>query len=917
MPPKPPIDGWTDNPAVIQALVQAFPRRGLRVVLSRLLTTAQIQDCVNATLDRVAASQKAALWDLAVEKGYVNKQQIDMELTALPSSSEDPATEAGEAITSLSRKLTKDQLAEALTAQLALARFGIDKSLWDIAEAKGFIIPTKKQDRSVLDTDTAQVDVPKTDSGPPVVPGYEIMEAIGKGGMSTVYKARQLSMDRIVALKILEEDRVKAEGFVQRFAKEARLAAGLNHPNIVMAIDYGRAGINYYFVMEFVDGEAVSSIIRRKGRLKEKAALYITAQVARALEHARQHGLIHRDIKPGNILITKNGVVKLADLGLAKKIETRSDQEGDATSLTDAMVAVGTPQYISPEQAKGLENIDTRADIYSLGITLFTMLSGAFPFDGPPMEVIAKQITEPVPSIKSIVPSVSERTNSIVKKMTVKMPEKRYQTPHELVGDLMEALEAVSQDRARPFWLEDQNGFPEPLVGIFEDTNVVRGTDFAVYEEGADAEFNVEQQDPVVERPEDFDELGTKRRPEHQSNIAQSIPDAPAPPHQAEAADADLMIEPDESATIHSPEEFPDHDAENTATESRTDGLDTQLDDLFADIESEAPAATPYGQAKGPRVIQPDAPGSNNPADESDESEFSSAIGGFSGVMDQLRPEDMPAIDITQDPNTVPRKKANEHSLDDSDSGTGISDLIAGLKADDTKPVVEEPPSRRTFTQPKPFRPLQQQPGPGQQPRAAAPVRRPASAVQPRTPIPEARRAPSAQRPPSRIQSPDRQRQQPLSKSLEDDDDFAFDESKLYTPDTGGGSGARSAHDFMDEFESLEGEPAQPAVAREAYTVEAVRGLHAGQKFTVAEGEEIVLGRDKRWSDLVLDDPRVSRYHCHFSCRQGALILQDQRSHNGTFVNGHKVQNCTLREGDEIRVGKTTFIISRQVEDAR
>ncbi|MHC4202434.1 MAG: serine/threonine-protein kinase, partial [Planctomycetota bacterium] len=218
------------------------------------------------------------------------------------------------------------------------------------------------------------------------IPGYELIETIGAGSSGTVYKARQISMDRLVAIKVLPQKLAQDERFTERFMREARAVAKLNHPNVVTGIDVGEAGGVYYFVMEYVDGESVADRVRREGTVPEKEALEIARQVCLALDCAFKNGIVHRDIKPANILLTRGGEAKLADLGVARHAET----EGVATRRV-----FGTPYYMSPEQARGDAEIDTRSDIYSLGATLYHLLGGKPPFHGnAPKVVMTKQVSE-------------------------------------------------------------------------------------------------------------------------------------------------------------------------------------------------------------------------------------------------------------------------------------------------------------------------------------------------------------------------------------------------------------------------------------------------------------------------------------------------------------------------------------------
>src|SRR3954452_1008176 len=215
-----------------------------------------------------------------------------------------------------------------------------------------------------------------------VIPGYQLLSKLGKGAMATVYKARQLSLDRIVAVKVLPDRMSENPEFVDRFYKEGKAAARLSHNNIVQAIDVGVSpDVYHYFVMEYIEGKTLYDIMQPPpvgdGRsFTEPEALEIGIQMADALAHAHQRNLIHRDVKPKNILLTPGGVAKLTDLGLARAMDDKEAAE------TEAGKAYGTPYYISPEQIRGDVDIDFRADIYSLGATMYHLVTGKPPFDG-------------------------------------------------------------------------------------------------------------------------------------------------------------------------------------------------------------------------------------------------------------------------------------------------------------------------------------------------------------------------------------------------------------------------------------------------------------------------------------------------------------------------------------------------------
>jgi len=208
------------------------------------------------------------------------------------------------------------------------------------------------------------------------IPGYKILGKIGAGAMAFVYKAKQLSLNRTVAIKVLPRRFSENPEYVQRFYKEGQAAGKLNHPNIVQAIDVGEAGGYHYFVMEYVEGKTIADDLTGGNCFGEKEAIDIIIQVAHALAHAHHHGLVHRDVKPKNIMINTHGVVKLADMGLARET---TDIEA---AQSEAGKAYGTPYYIAPEQIRGKIDIDGRADIYGLGATFYHMVTGRVPFTG-------------------------------------------------------------------------------------------------------------------------------------------------------------------------------------------------------------------------------------------------------------------------------------------------------------------------------------------------------------------------------------------------------------------------------------------------------------------------------------------------------------------------------------------------------
>jgi serine/threonine-protein kinase len=263
------------------------------------------------------------------------------------------------------------------------------------------------------------------------IPGYRVLGKLGAGAMATVFKAKQLSLDRLVAIKVLPRKFSQNAEFIARFYAEGRIAAQLNHPNIVQAYDVGQAGEFHYFVMEYVEGTTVYDQIVRAKRFKEQEALDIIIQVAEALEHAHAKGLIHRDVKPKNIMMTPQGVAKLADMGLARAVSDKEAAESEAGK------AYGTPYYISPEQIRGEKNIGAPADIYSLGATLYHMVTGSVPFDGKsPSAVMHKHLKAELVPADHVNPKLSAGIGQVIELMMAKSASQRYQNCTDLLTDL-------------------------------------------------------------------------------------------------------------------------------------------------------------------------------------------------------------------------------------------------------------------------------------------------------------------------------------------------------------------------------------------------------------------------------------------------------------------------------------------------
>ena len=265
---------------------------------------------------------------------------------------------------------------------------------------------------------------------------YEIIEKIGTGGMSDVYRAKCHKLNRFVAVKVLKQEFSENVNFVSKFRTEAQAAAGMMHPNIVNVYDVGEENGTHYIVMELVEGITLKQYIEKKARLSVKEAISIAIQVSMGIEAAHNNHIIHRDIKPQNIMISKEGKVKVTDFGIAKAV----------TSNTITSNVMGSVHYTSPEQARGGYS-DEKSDIYSLGITMFEMLTGRVPFNGETTVAIAiKHIQEPMPSPREYIPEIPISVEQIVFKCTQKSPDRRYQSMPEVVADLKQSLMHPDED---------------------------------------------------------------------------------------------------------------------------------------------------------------------------------------------------------------------------------------------------------------------------------------------------------------------------------------------------------------------------------------------------------------------------------------------------------------------------------------
>lgn len=336
---------------------------------------------------------------------------------------------------------------------------------------------------------------------------YEILEKIGTGGMSDVYKAKCHKLNRFVAVKVLKQEFSENANFVSKFRIEAQAAAGLMHPNIVNVYDVGEENGIYYIVMELVEGITLKKYIEKKARLSYKEAVSIAIQVSMGIQAAHNNHIIHRDIKPQNIIISKDGKVKVTDFGIAKA----------ATSNTITSNVMGSVHYTSPEQARGGYS-DEKSDIYSLGITMFEMLTGRVPFNGETTVAIAiKHIQEELPTPKEFVPKIPTAVENIVLKCCQKSPDRRYQSVGELIADLKQSLMNPDEDfvvqndpdmdgGTRMITEQDmeqikrRTAYQERTAPVREDTMRLRTDTAAMYEKPEEGDEEDYDYNPGMER---------------------------------------------------------------------------------------------------------------------------------------------------------------------------------------------------------------------------------------------------------------------------------------------------------------------------------------------------------------------------------------------------------------------------------
>lgn len=303
----------------------------------------------------------------------------------------------------------------------------------------------------------------------PVIEGFRVLENLGRGATSSVWKAEQISLNRLVVIKVLSNQLTHEPEDVALFKAEARLAANFKHPGIVQVYDFGQSITSrcYYFVMEYISGYSVGDWIRRKGKVTEAESLVIVHSVAEALKYAWDLSrIVHCDIKPDNIMVDGDGTIKVADLGLAHTVQTMSNQPG--ADANEAFIT-GTPNYMAPEQVRGLNTIDCRTDIYALGVSLYHMVTGQLPFDdSPPDIVLDRQLNETFEHPQKVNPDLSLSITQLILKMTAKDPVARFQNWDEVLTEVVR-LERQMRKQAADAALVERS----PAGDVLKDGNLV------------------------------------------------------------------------------------------------------------------------------------------------------------------------------------------------------------------------------------------------------------------------------------------------------------------------------------------------------------------------------------------------------------------------------------------------------------
>ena len=318
---------------------------------------------------------------------------------------------------------------------------------------------------------------------------YVLVEKLGEGGMGEVFRAKHLRMDRDVALKVIRRERMAHPDSVKRFRREIRAAAALAHENVVMAYDADQAGEIHFFAMEFVDGTNLARLVIQKGPLTVTTACDYIRQTANGLQHAHEKGLTHRDIKPANLLLTKTGVVKISDLGLARIADGAGPDS--VSRITKDGLVVGTPDYLSPEQARDSRDADIRSDLYSLGCTMYFLLSADVPFPGgTPTEKMLRHSREAFPPMRRT--DLPAGLDKLLAKLTSKKREQRFQTPGELADALLEFVPS----RPLPVFVTP---IPIPESELDDEPGFARRP---IFEQSTDSRFRLPSGDALPLAPQ-------------------------------------------------------------------------------------------------------------------------------------------------------------------------------------------------------------------------------------------------------------------------------------------------------------------------------------------------------------------------------------------------------------------------------
>ena len=355
----------------------------------------------------MSTPQRDLFGDLAVSKGLLTwaqvrdvlKRQVKYKEMGIPIRIGEVAVEM--------RLLTQAQSNEVLADQ---------------RERRKHLVP-EKNSKNVFDADSIQDDEPVN------LGRYTLEKRLG-GVMGMVYRGIDTQSGETVCVKVLPKTLAQDPAFVERFKREVRATSSLCHPNIVRVYDAGVEQGAFFLAIEYIDGETLNQCVHREGRIPEREALRIVREVAKGLGHAHARQVLHRDVKPENVMLSKSGEVKVADFGLAKILD-------DQQQITADGIAVGTPHYISPEQARALKDIDHRSDLYSLGATFFHIISGRLPFDGDNgAEVMKRHVFEATPDVRTVAPDVTPATAAVLLKLLAKSPSQRFQSADELIKEI-------------------------------------------------------------------------------------------------------------------------------------------------------------------------------------------------------------------------------------------------------------------------------------------------------------------------------------------------------------------------------------------------------------------------------------------------------------------------------------------------